>query len=501
MDRSLPFSRRRLLMAAAGAPLAALGLTLASAEAAAAVPRTVPAAAPIATRGAIGISVNSSLLWESAAARQQSFAFLSAIGVTSIRLDIPWRWIEPTRGAANWGVVDPVIDTAVRSGMSVLGVLTTTPQWAALGGSDNQQTRPASLVDWRGFVDRVARRYAGRVFAYEVWNEPNARYYFAPDPDPVAYAALVREATGAIRAADPSALVIAGALGPASPGDGLMAAPEFFEAMLDAGVAGVDAYSFHPYEEEQTLAQAAFWDGTVARQVVRMHELLRSRGEGDKKIWASEFGVSSLRDADRQSETLTAEIIQWPENALAGPMYIHHHRDDSAQDGYGLATASLSPKAVAYNVQWMNAYGVPVRDEATVFAQNADASLGRAVGPVFSVADGYARDYESGVRFATPTGWYSSPAAVGDVFRRANRLPAGAFSGGMQAAAIPGGGRVFTSAAGTFLVVGAILSAWKTSLGFPTSAEYVENGTVVVQDFANGKIRWNSVNGVTSTVG
>ena len=44
--------------------------------------------------------------------------------------------------------------------------------------------------------------------------------------------------------------------GPAPAGAaGMMQAVDFFEAMLAEGVGDVDAYSFHPYDDEQTMAE------------------------------------------------------------------------------------------------------------------------------------------------------------------------------------------------------------------------------------------------------
>jgi len=85
----------------------------------------------------LGFSANSGILWESAASRAQSFDFMKAVGATTIRIDIPWRWVEQQQGKPQWTLIDPVIDAARSRGISVLGVLTSTPQWAALGGSSN----------------------------------------------------------------------------------------------------------------------------------------------------------------------------------------------------------------------------------------------------------------------------------------------------------------------------------------------------------------------------
>ena len=485
-------SRRAFLVAAGAAGVALGGGAAAPANAA----TTVPAFS------GIGISANSGLLAESADSQVQSFAFMRALGVQNLRIDIPWRWIEQTRGSLIWTGLDRVVDLARGDGMSILGVFTTTPPWAALGGSSNQQTRPADPAAWARFISLAVQRYRGRISAYELWNEPNGRQYFAPDPDPVAYAAMTRAAVPAIRSADPSAIILAAGLGPAPDADGLMSPVRFFRQMLDAGIGAVDAYAFHPYDA-QSMSDAARWDGTPTREVVEMQRILRARGEGEKRIWATEYGADSRAvGADAQNALVISGMMQWNESAFAGPLFIHHHRDQSAADGFGLAAVDLSPKPAAYSAQWFGNNGVPLRHEALVFSQNADAKLGRPVGPVFPLPDGYGQDYENGVRFATPAGWLSSPPEIGDLLRRAGRVPLRPFADGMQDVLIPelgsgAGGRAFLSSAGAFLVVGAILAVWNPGLGFPVSDQRVEKG-VTIQDFSVGRITWSPSAGATA---
>lgn len=444
----------------------------------------------------LGFSANSGILWESAASRAQSFDFMKAVGATTIRIDIPWRWVEQQQGKPQWTLIDPVIDAARSRGISVLGVLTSTPQWAALGRSSNQQTRPADMSHWASFASKVAKRYAGKIFAYEIWNEPNGVEYFAPGPDPVAYAAMVRAAFSAIRGVDPAALVLAGALGPAPAGAaGMMQAVDFFEAMLAEGVGDVDAYSFHPYDDEQTMAEAAFWDGTAMRTAMRMHEMLRARGEGHKKIWATEYGAPSMLGTSRQTELVVNGMMQWAESGFAGPMYIHHHRDQDANDGYGLADQNLQPKEAAYGVQALAAQQFPQRWEAIVFASNADPALRQSTSPVFRQADGFAQEHVEGARYATPHGWISSPSAAATILRRANLLPLSTFANGKQDVAQTGGARIFSSEQGTWLVVGAILTAWTEAVGFPTGEQNVVDANTVTQSFANGTITWRRIGG------
>lgn len=496
MTQRLHVTRRALLGAAAfGAGFAALSCQpAAAAPAAASRPAAAPRTINAATRGAVGISANSGILWESVTSQAASLDFMRAIGVTGIRIDIPWRWIEATRRTFTWTLVDRVVDAARARGMSVLGVFTTAPQWAS--GSSNPQVPPADLTQWATFVRTAVTRYRGKVYAYEVWNEPNGSEYYAPGPDPSAYAALVRAAAPAIKQADPQAIVIAGVLGPAPDGyAGMMPAVPFFRAMLDAGVGdAVDAYSFHPYDDDHTMAQAAYWDNTAIRQAMEMHTILRARGEGQKKIWATEYGAPAALGEQRQAELIVTGIQQWQECAFTGPMYLHHHRDQFAGDSYGLATSGLVPRPAAFAVQGLHVQQAFRQYESVVFEDNADPALGAAMSPVYALAGGFAQDHEEGGRFLGPFGWLSAPTAITDLLRRANRQPAGSFNGQWQDVHIPESpvwpaARAFASAAGAYLVSGSILEAWDATLGNPTGAQAAA-GNAVVQNFERGSISW-----------
>ena len=64
---------------------------------------------------------------------------------------------------------------------------------------------------WAEFMAEVARRFP-QAAAIEVWNEPNMRGFYKPEPDPVRYAQLVRTAYNAIKEVDPDMTVLAGSL-------------------------------------------------------------------------------------------------------------------------------------------------------------------------------------------------------------------------------------------------------------------------------------------------
>lgn len=107
-----------------------------------------------------------------------------------------------------------------------------------------------------------------------------------------------------------------------------------------------------------------------------------------------------------------------------------------------------------------------------MFASNADPALGRSTSPVFRQADGFAQEHVEGARYATPHGWIRlTESAAATILRRANLLPLSTFANGKQDVAQTGGARIFSSEQGTWLVVGAILTAWTEAVGFPTGEQ------------------------------
>ncbi len=98
-------------------------------------------------------------------------ALVRGANVSWVRINIPWRDVNPLPGRWEWSTTDTLVKRARSRGLKVLAVLSAAPEWA---GSNRNGTRPPAQIEiWEGFVAEVAKRYAGRIQAYEIWNEPN----------------------------------------------------------------------------------------------------------------------------------------------------------------------------------------------------------------------------------------------------------------------------------------------------------------------------------------
>src|SRR5690606_13578093 len=93
------------------------------------------------------------------------------------------------------------------------------PDWASnaetTGDTESFDAPPTNLDDWADYCATIAERYAGRIAAYQIWNEPNLRREWGDQaPDAAAYVALLAACSEAIRAVDSEVILISAGLSP-----------------------------------------------------------------------------------------------------------------------------------------------------------------------------------------------------------------------------------------------------------------------------------------------
>jgi VCBS repeat-containing protein len=276
---------------------------------------------------------------------------LQAAGIDTVRIQVPWAWVETADDTYDWTRIDRMVDSAEARNMTILATLNHTPEWAVTPGTPALSGVPADPQKYADFAGDVAARYAGRISAYEIWNEPNGRMFWNPEPNAAQYTALLKAAYPAIKAADPSATVLAGSVGfiEDRPGETIDAV-RFIRDMYASGAAGnFDALAFHPYHYSSPFSVSDPEQIYPRAEADQIHQLMVANGDGEKLIWATEYGQPvAVGGEARQAEFLADFLRNWREIDYAGPAYLFTTRDgtytDPVENSFGLYNADWSPK-------------------------------------------------------------------------------------------------------------------------------------------------------------
>ena len=263
------------------------------------------------------------------------------------------------------------MNSADAHGITVLGVLNSTPNWAAVPGQPPLSGHPADLEAWGDFVTAVATRYEGRVSDYEVWNEPNYNVFWAPEPDAAQYTELLKVAYTAIKTVDPNAVVIAGSVGATQYHPGLTINPvTFVDQMYDAGAGGYfDAIAFHPYAYSLAFSQGEDKPATPISQAEQIYAIMVANGDGNKKIWATEYGQPASQVSEANQAAYIGDFLrEWRTLEYAGPAFIHtladYDSDSAIESSFGLLREDFSPKPAFTVVQQVIAENEAIEQSA-----------------------------------------------------------------------------------------------------------------------------------------
>jgi hypothetical protein len=170
-------------------------------------------------------------------------------------------------------------------GTKVILDVVNAPRWET--GSSNVHAPPADPADYAAFIGVLAQRWAGRVTAYEIWNEEDQSRWWTGAPDPAAYARLLKAAYPAVKAADPSATVVLGGMtGNDYP---------FLQGVYEAGAKGsFDVVGVHTDTACNILSPYLFLRGEDGRMIPdsflayrEVHATMLANGD-EKPIWMTE---------------------------------------------------------------------------------------------------------------------------------------------------------------------------------------------------------------------
>jgi hypothetical protein len=242
-------------------------------------------------------AVVTDLTWGiSDADQDRSLAALQDLQAGWAKIEINWAYAEPTQGTYDEAYLADVTRavTLLRArGIHVLCAIDNAPSWAS-GNTDNAYP-PQNPSDYATFAKAMAARYAGRVEAWQIWNEPNHIYSWPAGPDAAEYVPLLEAAYPAVKQGDPDALVVFGGLA--------FNDYEYLEQAYDAAdaidpqhplgeyfdVMATHAYTYsNPPEATETGP-----DGRLTKDTFRAYSEIRAtlvdHGD-DKPQWLTEIG-------------------------------------------------------------------------------------------------------------------------------------------------------------------------------------------------------------------
>ena len=298
-------------------------------------------------------------MWESDADLARDLDEMAAVGARWVRLDLNWSAIEPTRGSFSWSNADRVVNAATGRGFNIVAILHTAPAWARAPGTDNQFYPPTDPTEFANYAGRTVARYSSKIKVWEVGNETNTQRFWHPAPDAPAYTRLLKLTYTAIKQADAGATVVSGGLSPAvDAADGSTISPPTFLRLIyeNGGRGSFDAVGIHPYSFPARPIDPTTANWNTFHRMPLLYDLMLRNGDGDKKLWITEFGAITGTAPGAVSETGHAAIITDAFRAMAqmpfvgGPMFVYSIRDDgtdpaSVEDNFGLLRRDFSPKA------------------------------------------------------------------------------------------------------------------------------------------------------------
>ena len=221
-----------------------------------------------------------------------------------------WNKIETSAGVYDWTLLDNFVNFHYAAGRKILHTLFGTPNFYSARPSEacsyelGAAAEPADLTKWDNYCTAVAQRYVGKITHYEIWNEPNLSGFFTGTQTILSQ--LVRRASVAIKAVDPSAFIVSPPVTSLQTGGSGLT---YFLGMMQAsdGAAGqmkswVDVVGCHLYPVNYA------GEKDIPQMITDLRAHMVTLGINTKPLWNTEFSVLSPTFSTLTSEQRRASI-------------------------------------------------------------------------------------------------------------------------------------------------------------------------------------------------
>jgi hypothetical protein len=205
------------------------------------------------------------------------------------KLGYKWLRIHDASGITKWGIAEPApgkwvwedeqVALARKNGFSILGMLDGSPAWES-GVEDSGYFSiygaPRNVENWRNYVREMTGHYAGRIDAWEVWNEPWDVGRFFQGGTPLYYRELLEIAYTEAKLRNPACTIV-----------GVDTYPPIWEKMvLSSGAYPFyDVLSWHRYDPNLHA-----WPGDAIARVADRINTEQAKHGTPKPLMCSEGG-------------------------------------------------------------------------------------------------------------------------------------------------------------------------------------------------------------------
>ena len=221
---------------------------------------------------------------------------IAEAGFKFIRMDLVWSRIEKIKGIYEFDKAgyDTLTKGCTERGINILYILDYSNK---LYESDQSVRTEEGCEAFARFAVAAAKRYTGKEILWEIWNEPNLRHFWNPQPSTEDYCKLVEASADRIRQADPTGQVVGGATS--------QIPLEWLEDCFKRGLLKwIDILSVHPYRSQAPE--------TVVADYAKLRELVKRYAPAGKDIpvISGEWGYSNINwDKSRLSEQQQAQYL------------------------------------------------------------------------------------------------------------------------------------------------------------------------------------------------
>jgi polysaccharide biosynthesis protein PslG len=252
---------------------------------------------------------------------------LKELGGDVVRVDFGWDNFAPEPGPfdrAEMARFDRFLDVAERNEIGVYLAWGGVPCWQSSNpapglcpSKDPFEYATWLPKDWAQYESAVAftmERWGDRLYAFEVWNEPNNPSFLHSSDAARDYVEILRHTYPVVKDSAPDLPVIAGSI---AGSDG-----RFLQQLYDLGMEGLyDALSIHPYGIEIDSTPELIPPGkrlggdrtifSFSSGVEEIHRIML-RNDDESDLWLSEFGYPTCAPGSPDELCLTpAAQAKW----------------------------------------------------------------------------------------------------------------------------------------------------------------------------------------------